>query len=247
LQPISRGHYLEAMRKFALRRQKPVVGQERSSDWYDKRFAGTRTYHTSYQNSPYYFLWSVIVDRLRRDRVRRVLEIGCGTGQLAAFFLDQGIETYVGMDFSPKAIELARSAAPEGRFLVDDARTSSIYAEENYDVLICTEVLEHITDDLSVVRRFRPETRCLVSVPDYNSEGHVRFFRDAGAVKQRYGRYFSSLDVAGFRTVGTAGGRINTIFLADGKRNDFESDGIAESRSSAAGEPDLDTSQLDRV
>jgi 2-polyprenyl-3-methyl-5-hydroxy-6-metoxy-1,4-benzoquinol methylase len=208
------------MRKLGLRRSKPIVGAERSSRWYDKKFSATRTYHVPYQDSPYYFLWSVIVDRLRRDGVKGVLEIGCGTGQLAAFLLDQGIEAYVGMDFSPKAIEYAREAAPAGRFIVDDARTSTIYAQEQHDVLICTEVLEHIGDDLSVVRSFRPETRCLFSVPSYNSEGHVRFFSDAAAVKQRYGSYFSRLDVAEFRTPGVAGGRIHRIFLADGERKD---------------------------
>src|SRR6266536_1395827 len=204
------------MRKPGFLQPKPTVGAERPSHWYDKKFATTPTYQAPYQDSPYYFLWSIIVDRLRRDGVKRVLEIGCGTGQLAAYLLDQGIETYAGMDFSPKAIEYAREAAPEGRFVVDDARTSAIYSEEQHDVLICTEVLEHIPDDLSVVRSFRPETRCLFSVPSYNSEGHVRFFRDAASVKERYGRFFSRLDVAEFPTPGS---RINRIFLADGEKS----------------------------
>jgi 2-polyprenyl-3-methyl-5-hydroxy-6-metoxy-1,4-benzoquinol methylase len=203
-----------------LRKQKPVVGAERTSGWYDKKFAVTQAYHVPYQDSPYYFVWSVIVDRLRRDGLKKVLEIGCGTGQLAAFLLHQGIETYTGIDFSPKAIAYARQAAPSGRFIVDDAQTSSIYTEEQHDVLICTEVLEHIADDLSVVRRFRPGTRCLFSVPSYDSEGHVRFFSDAAAVKERYENYFSTLDIAEFRT---AGSTLNTIFLVDGGRNHFES------------------------
>jgi 2-polyprenyl-3-methyl-5-hydroxy-6-metoxy-1,4-benzoquinol methylase len=206
------------MRRLGFRRPEPIVGAERPPQWYDQKFATTPKYHASYQDSPYYPLWSVIADRLRQDRVKRVLEIGCGTGQLAAFLLDEGIETYVGMDFSPEAIKHARKAAPAGRFVVDDARTSSIYTEEPHDVLICTEVLEHIADDFSVVRRFRPETRCLFSVPSYNSEGHVRFFRHQRRVKQRYERYFLSLRITGFRT----GYRSNTIFLADGERNGFE-------------------------
>jgi 2-polyprenyl-3-methyl-5-hydroxy-6-metoxy-1,4-benzoquinol methylase len=205
------------MRKLALWKRTRIVGAERSSRWYDDKFSASTAYQAPYQHSPYYFLWTVIVDRLRRGGAKEILEIGCGTGQLAAFLLDQGIETYVGMDFSSKAIEYAREAAPEGRFVIDDARTSTIYSDEQYDVLICTEVLEHIADDLSVVRSFRPETRCLFSVPSYNSEGHVRFFNDAEAVRQRYGRYFSSLDVAEFRT---AGGRVNRIFLADGEKVD---------------------------
>src|SRR3954470_5945344 len=111
------------MRKPSFLQPKPIVGAERSSRWYDKKFATTPTYQGPYQDSPYYFLWSVIVDRIRRDGLRRVLEIGCGTGQLAAFLLDQGIDSYVGIDFSAKAVEYARGNAPRGRFDVGDALT----------------------------------------------------------------------------------------------------------------------------
>lgn len=202
-----------------LRRPRPVIGEERSAEWYDDMFNATSKYQVAYRHSPYYFLWSVIVDRIRRDRIRRVLEIGCGTGQLAAYLFDQGIDSYVGLDFSPKAIDYARRNAPRGRFVVGDARASNICFEEEHDVLVCTEVLEHITEDLSVVGRFHPQKRCIFSVPSYNSAGHVRFFSDKEAVADRYGRYFDDLDVAQLRIMSTAPG-FNTIFLADGTRND---------------------------
>lgn len=205
-----------------LGRRKPVVGAERPADWYDEVFASSPKYQLPYQDSPYYFLWTVIADRLRRDGVKRVLEIGCGTGQLAAFLLDQTVETYAGIDFSAKAIEHARALVPSARFAVDDARTSNVYAAEPHEVLICTEVLEHITEDLDVVRRFRPGTRCLFSVPSYNSESHVRFFGDAAAVQDRYGRFFAALDIAEYRTFRKLGSGINTIFLVDARRNDVE-------------------------
>jgi SAM-dependent methyltransferase len=195
-----------------------IVGAERPPDWYDEKFAGTPEYRSPYQDSPYYFLWSVIVDRIRRDGLQRVLEIGCGTGQLAAYLLDQGIDSYVGLDFSPRAVEYARLSAPCGRFMVEDARASDIYAAEEHDVLICTEVLEHISEDLVVVGKFRPRTRCIFSVPSYDSAGHVRFFRDRMAVAERYGGYFDGLDVVELPLVGTASGG-NRIFLADGERN----------------------------
>jgi SAM-dependent methyltransferase len=203
-----------------LRRPEPVIGKERQSEWYDEMFTVTPKYHSAYQDSPYYFLWSVIVDRIRRDGLRRVLEIGCGTGQLAAYLLDQGVASYIGTDFSAKAVEYARRNAPGGRFIVEDARASSIYNEEEHDVLVCTEVLEHIAEDLAVVERFRPRTRCIFSVPSYNSAGHVRFFSDRSAVGERYGRYFDRLDVVEFRIVSAPAGG-NKIFLADGERNEF--------------------------
>jgi 2-polyprenyl-3-methyl-5-hydroxy-6-metoxy-1,4-benzoquinol methylase len=197
-----------------VRFRKPrTAGEEHTADWYDRKFAETLTYHGPFQDSPYYFLWTVIADRLRG--VKRVLEIGCGTGQLAALLIEQGVESYVGIDFSPKAIELARQAAPAGRFAVDDARTSNIY-DEPHDALVCTEVLEHVPDDVSVVERFPPGTRCILSVPNHDSASHVRFFSDAEAVAERYGPYFESLDVLTLRTAGSREG--HRIFLAEGER-----------------------------
>jgi SAM-dependent methyltransferase len=197
-----------------------MSGAERPAEWYDEKFAATPSYRGPYPGSPYYFLWSVIVDRIRRAGLRRVLDIGCGTGQLAAYLIDQGIDSYVGLDFSPKAIEYARRSAPRARFVVGDARDSDIYTEE-HDVLICTEVLEHIEDDLAVVERFRPGTRCIFSVPSYTSAGHVRFFSDASEVAERYGRYFDDLDIVELPLAsGDAGA--NRIFLADGERNDVQ-------------------------
>jgi SAM-dependent methyltransferase len=194
-------------------------GQERSADWYDRKFGSTASYRASYNDSPYYFLWAVIADRVRRNRLNTVFEVGCGTGQLAALLFDQGIAEYAGFDFSSEAIALARQAAPYGRFWVADARDRTLYAEIACDVLICTEVLEHIDEDLEVVAGFPDGTRCVFSVPNHDSQGHVRFFDDVAGVEGRYGRYFGSLDIAELRT---AGSQTHRIFLADGYRNDIE-------------------------
>jgi SAM-dependent methyltransferase len=192
-------------------------GTECGAQWYDRAYADTRTYHDHYTRSSYYPLWAVIVDRIRRDRIGRILEIGCGPGQLAAFFLDQGVASYAGLDYSAKAIELARLAAPRGEFVVGDARSSGIYAEFDHDAVICTEVLEHIEDDLLVVSRFLPAKRCLGTVPNFPYESHVRHFRDAGEVASRYGRFFRDIDVMTFRSPTDE----NVLyFLFDGIRNE---------------------------
>ena len=193
-------------------------GEERASGWYDRMFSRARHYHEPYNSSRYYFLWAVIADRLRRDGVGRVLDIGCGTGQLAALLFDQGIEEYVGLDFSPTAVAHAQRMAPRGRYVVGDARHADIYTSAEYDVLICTEVLEHIEEDLYVVTRFPPAAHCVFSVPNYDDAGHVRVFPDSSAVSERYRPYFTALDVATFPNVGSAR---NVIFLAEGTRNDI--------------------------
>jgi hypothetical protein len=111
---------------------------------------------------------------------------------------------------------LARRREPRGRFITGDARTTTIHIDYEHDVVICTEVLEHIQDDLKVVSRFRPGKRCLCSVPNFHHESHLRVFHDAEEVISRYGRYFDALDVM---TLKSAQFEDDLFFLLDGVRN----------------------------
>jgi SAM-dependent methyltransferase len=203
-------------RQVGLRRAAAPPAREEGAEFYDALYRATPEYHEPYQKSFYYFLWSVIVDRVRRAGIKRVLEIGCGPGQLAAYLFDSGVEQYVGLDFSPQAIEMARKNAPRGRFVVGDARDGAIHAQTEHDVVICTEVLEHIEDDLKVVSAFRPGKRCLCSVPNFPYESHVRHFKDAGEVLARYGAFFDRPDVMTFRSPRSAE---DLFFLLDGVRS----------------------------
>jgi SAM-dependent methyltransferase len=192
------------------------TSREEPAGWYDQLYAGTAEYHKSYEQSFYYFLWSVIVDRIRLAKLRRILEIGCGPGQLAGYLLEQGVEKYTGLDFSPQAIAMARQSVPAGEFVVGDARSPEIHARTEHDAIICTEVLEHIEDDLVVVSRFLPGKRCFCSVPNFPYDSHVRHFRDSAEVVDRYGRFFTALDVCTFKSPREPADR---FFLFDGIRN----------------------------
>lgn len=210
----------ERLRSFGRVSDQP--GQERSAAWYDARYlSGREKFVQDYARSHYYFLWTVITDRVRRAGVRSVLEIGCGAGQLARLLLDQGVEQYVGLDMSPAAVELAQRHSPEARFEVADARTSDIYTRVAYDAVVCTEVLEHVTEDLLIVSRFAPGARCYCSVPSFPWMSHVRNFADADAVHQRYGPFFDDADVLALRSPRN---ERDTFFLLEGVRNHYVPD-----------------------
>lgn len=193
------------------------VVYERDANWYDSLYASSNAYRRHYTQSGYYFLWAVISDRMRRDGLRKILEIGCGPGQFASFLVEGGIDSYAGLDFSPRAVVAARERVPSGRFEVGDARTTDIHARIEHDVVVCTEVLEHIEDDLAVVARFLPGKRCICSVPNFDHESHVRRFLDAEEVAERYGRLFHDMDVATFRSSNYIDDK---FFLFDGIRNE---------------------------
>jgi SAM-dependent methyltransferase len=196
--------------------QGPPTNGEKNSDWYDGVFANANGYHQHYSRSCYYFIWSVIVDRMLRDKLTKVLEIGCGPGQFAAMLFDNGIRDYVGLDFSSTAIAMARENAPSYSFIVGDARTSDVYSRIEHDVLVCTEVLEHIEEDLVVVSNMPAGKRCFCTVPNFPYESHVRHFTNSSEVADRYGKFFETYDVRplkGSRTV------TEEFFLIDGTRN----------------------------
>ncbi len=106
--------------------------------------------------------------RVRRTAGRkpRLLDLGCGTGELAAGFLEAGYE-YYGVDIEPQRIAYARRTYPKGKFHVMDAGDIS-YPDGYFDQILVTGVLHHLSDEevRRIVREMRrvlhPEGRALV-------------------------------------------------------------------------------------
>ena len=141
-----------------------------------------------YKRSPYYPLFCTVAKTLEQHKVKRVLEVGCGTGSMAQLLLDRLPIDYCGFDFSPIAVAKAKSRTDRAQtFFVADATAASTYQGLDYEAIICTEVLEHIEDDLLAMRHWAPGTFCVCSVPNYDADTHVRYFKNAAEVASRYG------------------------------------------------------------
>lgn len=100
----------------------------------------------------------------------RVLDVGCGNGFIAGQLLNDGCRV-VGIDLNPTGIEIARRRYPAGRFEVLAAREGLVEAlgEPSFDVVVTTEVVEHIYDPRSFARAcytaLRPGGRLVCSTP----------------------------------------------------------------------------------
>ena len=164
---------------------------ELDSTYYDHLFekgGSDGTYHLPYRHSHYFPLYRAIKKELRAVSCPQILEIGCGNGALAHYLFDSGLRDYLGFDFSPVAVEQARSRT--GRldsFFVGNALDKkSYYANYPYNIAICTEVLEHIEADLRAISYWKSGSFCICSVPNFDSVSHVRFFQKETDIYKRY-------------------------------------------------------------
>ncbi len=166
--------------------QKKVQAPETYDAMFAKGGAGG-VFDLPYRHSGYYPLFNAVAKMLVAARPQRVLEVGCGTGQMAHLLLDRGGIDYQGFDFSPLAVDKARRRTRiHDRFAVADATMLETYSGREYDAIVCTEVLEHIEQDLGAIAHWRQGTFCVCSVPNYDADTHVRYFRSEEEVRSRY-------------------------------------------------------------
>jgi ubiquinone/menaquinone biosynthesis C-methylase UbiE len=114
------------------------------------------------EKSAYYYRLLAEIYRERVPEGASVLEIGCGTGTLlAALSPAHG----VGVDVSPRMVEIAAAKHPSLSFLVADAEAFD--PGETFDFVIVPDVVEHLSDPQAMFRSARkachPDTRVIVT------------------------------------------------------------------------------------
>ena len=172
--------------------------KELEKEFYDEVYSSggsNKMYFKKYTESPYYFTWKIALSFLK-EKSLSVLDIGCGPGQFAEMLFDSGIKNYIGFDFSKQAIEMAKKTNLENseKFFVEDIFKTDIFNNE-FDVYFCFEVLEHIDNDLGVFDKVPSGKEMICSVPNYNSKGHVRVFKSAQKVVDRYSKVLNITNV----------------------------------------------------
>lgn len=118
--------------------------------------------------------WQYYVYRLARDLIRRrgcknVLDVGSGPGAKLRELIDPVCADVVMVDQSPiRAV--AERTVPGARFVAADLAEIDLDLGRRFDVVICSDVLEHLLDPdpcLEFVRRhLAPDAVAVLSTPD---------------------------------------------------------------------------------
>jgi ubiquinone/menaquinone biosynthesis C-methylase UbiE len=105
---------------------------------------------------------------------RRVLDLGCGQGDLTAVLAAAGGDV-LGVEVAQAAVDRARRRHPELQFTLAPIDGALPLDDTSFDIVWASEVIEHVADTatwLSEVRRvLKPGGRLLVTTPNHGRLG----------------------------------------------------------------------------
>lgn len=114
------------------------------------------------ENTHWYFrgkrtlLQKLLSALLKKDANRKLLDVGCGTGNILLML--QAFGNAVGVDTSPVALEFCRTRNLTGLYqtLPDQGLP---FPAQSFDVTCAFDLLEHIEDDLGFLREMKRVTQ----------------------------------------------------------------------------------------
>jgi SAM-dependent methyltransferase len=201
-----------------------TAGEARAAD-----AAGEATLELFRRNDAYTeFLWERLASMASRPVAGRVLEVGCGIGNLTRIILRAPAVTRLkAIDMDPAYIERIRREIPDERLDAVPARAEELRPEEHaeerrpFDFIVASNVLEHIEDDARVLSNFRsmlspggtvlllvPAHPCLYSSLD-RGLSHFRRYSRAGLAALAKSSGLSVERLRHFNPVGAFGWWLN--------------------------------------
>ncbi|MFW5870546.1 MAG: glycosyltransferase [Candidatus Sumerlaeota bacterium] len=178
-----------------------------SADYDTRAFYSRIPFQRWWQRKRYAIITDWIGERLN------VLDVGCGSTQIL-----EGAPQSIGLDIQLQKLRYMRRP---GRGLVNGSIMQLPFKDESFEVVVCSQVIEHIPKDKAVLdeltRLVKPGGRLILGTPDYGSwqwpmlEKMYDFFKPLGYAEEHISHYTrdelkslmreAGLDVRGCRTI----------------------------------------------
>lgn len=130
----------------------------------------------------YWGINSALFDYLKVDNNCKILEVGCGLGYLTYSLKKAGLSV-VGLDISTKVVENAITKFGN-YYIAEDIFNYAKNHQGEYDIIILTEVIEHVDDALS----FMKILKTLI-----NDNGHIIITTPNKTFFKGYGDWYTEL------------------------------------------------------
>ncbi len=160
-------------------------------------------------NATYWYILQLLHKAVLSDAIcGEVLDVGCGVGTLS-LYVSQFARSVVGIDVSKRAISLAESARAALDIKNVVFKKTELQAETGiFDLIICSEVIEHIPDDKAFLLLLRSNLKTggylLLTTPSKQNLlyklGYYRRFDAEVGHQRRYTKQelLEKLQAAGF-------------------------------------------------
>ncbi|MBM4364462.1 MAG: class I SAM-dependent methyltransferase [Deltaproteobacteria bacterium] len=119
----------------------------------------------------------------RIDAAERVLDVGCGKAELARDIAERSGARVTGIDFDEGYLAHARRRGLPERLDVELADALDYRPQEPFDVVVLSDVLEHIEQRPALLRALRDRTgarRFLIRVPVFERDWTVPLRKELG-------------------------------------------------------------------
>lgn len=116
----------------------------------------------------------LILNYIEKYKPKTILDVGCGRG----FYLKmishyQFIKEIHGVDIEKKYLKIAKKINNDDRVLIKENSVYSLpYPDNFFDFIICSEVLEHLRNDIKALKEIKrvlkPKGHLVITVPNYH-------------------------------------------------------------------------------